>query len=150
MKCAHVRKEMSAYLDGELDAAVQERLAMHLEACEMCRTSYAGLERLHSAFAKTERYEAPHTLPWRVAAAIRSGEAPRRSFFPAAMKLAAQTAALTAVVAIGVASGSVLTAGFASGRAANPADLLSLDIFAAAPADSPGGVYLALMEADHE
>lgn len=150
MKCAQTRKEMSAYLDGELDGASRERLASHLQVCERCRTSYEGLERVHSLLAKAAHYDAPPTLPWRVAAAIRSGEAPRRPFFPVAMKLAAQAVALTAVVVIGVASGRVLSAGSASGRAANPTELLSLDIFAAAPPDSPGGVYLALMEADHE
>lgn len=150
MKCAQAGKEMSAYLDGELDAGARERLASHLKACEMCRASYAGLERVHSLLAKAEHFDGPPTLPWRVAAAIRSGEAPRRPFFPVAMKLAAQAVALTAVVVIGVASGSFLTAGSASGRAVNPTVLLSLDIFAAAPSDSPGGVYLALTEADHE
>lgn len=150
MRCARARKEMSAYLDKELDDAASRRLSLHLEDCEACRTTYDGLARVRSLFAQAERYAASPALFWRVAAAIRPREANRWSFFPVAMRLAAQVVALTAVIVVGVASGSFLTSGSGSGRAANPAVLLSLDIFAAAPPDSPGGVYLALTEADHE
>lgn len=150
MRCAHAGKEMSAYLDGELGAAARERLTLHLEACETCRTACAALGNVHALFAQAERYDAPPALSRRVAAAIRSREAIRRPLFPVAMRLAEQVVALTAVVAIGVASGSLLAAGSAPERVATPAALLSLDFFAAVPPDSLGGVYLALTEADHE
>lgn len=150
MKCAHARKEMSAYLDGELGDTDRRRMAMHLEACELCRTEYAGLQRVHSLLAQAERHVARPVLAWRVAAATRSREAIRAPFFPVAMRLAAQAAALSAVMVIGVASGDFLAGGSAHARAVNPARMLSLDLFAAAPPDSPGGVYLALTEAGHE
>jgi anti-sigma factor RsiW len=141
---------MSAYLDGELEGAARERLVMHLEACTACKAEYAELERVHLLFARAERYDAPPTFSWRVAAARRSGDTLRRPLFPVAIRVAAQVAAFTIVVALGVVSGSFLAVGPAAERAANPATLLSLDIFAAAPPDSPGGVYLALTEADRE
>jgi len=150
MRCAHARKELSAYLDGELGAAARERLTSHLETCETCRIAYAALRNVHALFAQAERYAAPPALSWRVAAAIRSRETIRQPFFPVALRLAEQVVALTAVIAIGAASGNLLAAGPALERAANPAMLLSLDIFAATPPDSLGGVYLALTEADHE
>ena len=150
MRCGSARKKLSAYLDGELGGAARARLASHLQSCEACRRAYADLERVHARFARAERYVAPPALAWKVAAAIRTEAATHRSPLPVAMRLAAQVVALTAVVAIGVASGSLLGAGSAPRRAADPAALLSLDIFAAAPLDSPGGVYLALTETDHE
>jgi len=150
MRCAHARKQMSAYLDGELGIAARARLASHLETCGTCRTAYMRLEKVHALFAQAERYDAPPELSRRVAAAIRSREAIRQPLLPVAMRLAEQVVALTAVVAIGVASGNLLAAGSAPERVANPAVFFSLDFFAAAPPDSLGGVYLALTEADHE
>jgi anti-sigma factor RsiW len=140
---------LSAYLDGELGDAARGRLAAHLETCARCRTRYAGLEHVHALFGSAERYEAPPTLSWRIAGALRSGEAPRRRF-PAPFRVAAQVVAFTAAVVVGVASGSFLAAGSSAERPARHAAPLSLDVFAAAPPDSPGGVYLALMETGHE
>lgn len=150
MRCTFAQKRMSAYLDGELDTAAGERLAVHLETCERCRERCADLKRLQSLFARADRYSAPAGFSWRVAAAIRSADAARSPHFTVTMSQAARVFALTAVVVIGVASGSFLASVSAPVQAVNPAALLSLDIFAAAPPDSPGGVYLALTEADRE
>jgi anti-sigma factor RsiW len=137
---------LSAYLDGELGDAARGRLVAHLETCAKCRTQYAGLERVHALFGGAERYAAPPTFSWRIAAALRSGEALRRPFFPVALRVAAQAVALMAVVVVGVASGSFLASGPVAGQAVRPSAPLSLDLFAAAPPDSPGGAYLALTE----
>lgn len=37
MNCRGILRELSAYLDGELDAGVRTELERHLEHCEDCR-----------------------------------------------------------------------------------------------------------------
>jgi anti-sigma factor RsiW len=37
LNCGAVIRELSAYLDGELDASVRAELERHLEHCEDCR-----------------------------------------------------------------------------------------------------------------
>ncbi|MDK9714613.1 MAG: zf-HC2 domain-containing protein [Sulfuritalea sp.] len=42
--------ELSAYLDGELDAAAKQRVATHLAACPRCTASLAQLQALSADF----------------------------------------------------------------------------------------------------
>jgi anti-sigma factor RsiW len=43
--CAAVRVQLSAYLDGELDAAQSEALLAHLNECADCTTFYNTLRK---------------------------------------------------------------------------------------------------------
>jgi anti-sigma factor RsiW len=42
--------ELSAYLDGELDAAAQQRVTTHLATCQRCAASLARLQALSADF----------------------------------------------------------------------------------------------------
>jgi anti-sigma factor RsiW len=150
MKCTKARNLMSPYLDRELDGAGREKLETHLGACGECRAAYAAMEQVHGIFAQAERAAAPFGFSTRVTALARSSERSPASLFPFAMKLAAEAIAVAAVVALGVLSGSVLVGAPSSGGAASPTAMLSLEIFDAAPPDSPGGVYLAMTEVGHD
>lgn len=150
MRCADARRQLSAKLDGELNAAVRASLDSHLGSCRGCRAAYAQLEAMHGLFGRATRYDARSGLAGRVAAAARPSGADWQRRLPQTLRLAAQAMALTAVIAIGAISGNVLATGSARGRAATPSGMFSLDLFAAVPPDSPGGGYLALTEAAHE
>jgi anti-sigma factor RsiW len=136
---------MSASIDGELRPSGRERLAGHLERCAACRAQMARLEQVHALFTRAERFGPRPGLSLRVLAAARQPERSRRRLFPAPVRVLARVAAFTAVVAVGVVSGNLLADVPGPGGAASPAALASLEIFAAAPPDSPGGVYLAML-----
>lgn len=150
MKCTHARDLMSPLLDGELEAGARGQLAGHLAACAECRAAYSQLEQVHALFARAERHTATPAFTWRVMAATRAREPVRRPLFPFALRLAAQTAMIAAVVAAGVASGRLLSPPAAGVSSGSTAAMFSLEIFDAAPPDSPGGAYLAMMEPVHE
>lgn len=150
MRCTQAKKQLSSYLDGELEPGARESVASHLATCPDCRVAYGRLEAVHAFLARAERYEPRPGLSLRVVAALDARAAARRPFFPSALRLTARAVALTAVIAIGMASGRLLATGSAPARAADPTAMYSLDIFAAAPPDSPGGVYLALLETGRE
>lgn len=150
MRCSQAGKRLSAYLDEELRAAERERLAAHLRGCEACRGRLAGLERVRALFRGVERPAAPAGFGARVLAAVRSPERSRPAFFPAAVRWSAQAALFALVLLAGVSSGRFLAASLAPGAGGSPAAFLSLDVFADTPPGSPGGVYLAMIEARHE
>src|SRR5688500_18178894 len=39
----HIKEELSAYIDGALDAGARESVRLHLEGCEPCQTDYEEL-----------------------------------------------------------------------------------------------------------
>ena len=49
MKCPDVRKNLYAYLDGELDAAEAQALCAHLEHCPNCSQEEAAIARIYAA-----------------------------------------------------------------------------------------------------
>jgi anti-sigma factor RsiW len=141
---------MSSDLDGELGTAGRDGLAAHLGRCEACRAELARLARVHALFAGAERYEPRAGLALRVFAAVRSSQPARWSPFPATLRVLARAAVLTAVVALGVASGNLLAGAPGPASAPSPSALPSLEVFAAAPPDSPGGAYLAMVGVGHD
>jgi anti-sigma factor RsiW len=42
--CRRIRKKLSAYQDGEIDAGQKEAIEAHLHTCEACRQHYAQLQ----------------------------------------------------------------------------------------------------------
>lgn len=149
MRCQKVRERLSAYLDGELEDAARREVERHLAGCESCRETYAELEQVHALLVRAERSEGSPALAWRVAAATRRRRAAAwRPVFPL-VGAGARALALAVAVVIGAASGGLLAGGQPQ-RSADAGSLFSLDLFAAAPPDSPGGAYLALLEAADE
>lgn len=150
MRCAHARELMSEALDGEVRPPGRERLSRHLEQCEACRAEMARLEQVHALFAGAKRFEPRAGLALRVFAAARQPERSHPWLFPAPVRALARVAAFTAVVAIGVVSGTLLSGSFDQAGGLSSSALPSLEIFAAAPPDSPGGAYLAMLGAEHD
>ncbi|MCG8434297.1 MAG: zf-HC2 domain-containing protein, partial [Gammaproteobacteria bacterium] len=48
MKCNDVSEQLDAYMDGELDAAVHNAMARHLEDCEACSRELAAARTLQA------------------------------------------------------------------------------------------------------
>lgn len=75
LRCSEVLAQLSAYLDGELDAATRSKIEAHVDACDQC-------ERFGGAFAATiqalrQRLGAAPAAPTEVSARLR--DALRRS-----------------------------------------------------------------------
>jgi anti-sigma factor RsiW len=62
MRCCHVQRWASAYLDGELDSARAGALRGHLRTCEPCRQYLDELGALIDAAASAELPEPPASL----------------------------------------------------------------------------------------
>lgn len=52
MKCKHVKKMISEYMDGELDEKMQEKVKEHLASCNECKRLSEAVQR--SAFSPFE------------------------------------------------------------------------------------------------
>ncbi|MCA9671590.1 MAG: zf-HC2 domain-containing protein [Myxococcales bacterium] len=57
MRCREVEKQLSAHLDGELDAAASERITAHLEHCEGCKARALAYSTLDGALDALPRHE---------------------------------------------------------------------------------------------
>jgi len=62
MRCKIVQRNLTAYLDGELDPGFRERLEGHLDACSSCREEKAKLEVLRSVIMNMEIPSVPDEL----------------------------------------------------------------------------------------
>jgi len=60
MTCDEVKDRLSAYLDGELDAATRAMIVAHLAACPSCRDE---LDALRSLWSTLDTWEAPKASP---------------------------------------------------------------------------------------
>jgi anti-sigma factor RsiW len=65
MNCDKAAELLSAYVDGQLDAAERGSLVSHLEGCHGCRREWVGLER-----ARTLSVQAAHSMPLTLRASI--------------------------------------------------------------------------------
>lgn len=62
MNCTSVTKQLTAYLDGELDAAMASAVRGHLRLCETCRGAAEDHAVIRDTLAGLERPEAPSPL----------------------------------------------------------------------------------------
>jgi mycothiol system anti-sigma-R factor len=78
MDCDEVRPLLDAYLDSELEKALQPDLQKHLNSCPGCRKEVEATSRL-SALVRTTilMYKAPAQLKARIRASLREEAAPR-------------------------------------------------------------------------
>jgi anti-sigma factor RsiW len=130
--------ELSAYLDGELDAAAQQRIATHLAACPRCAACLARLRAISADF----RALPEDSLGFDLAGVIegRLAETPRRPTqrrerdwwlrLPVAIGAAASIAA-------GVLMGSALV----TGGAATAPRMTAMRVFDTMP---PGNLCIGL------
>jgi hypothetical protein len=63
MTDVHVHDQLSAYLDGEIDAVARERVRAHLDACADCRAELEALEELGQVLRDTPPHE-PEASYW--------------------------------------------------------------------------------------
>ncbi|OGW39851.1 MAG: hypothetical protein A2X58_12725 [Nitrospirae bacterium GWC2_56_14] len=153
---------ISAYLDEEVRSGDRAALENHLPGCAQCEAALLDMRSLRSAFAKTDRHQAPYGFTTRVMARTAELKSPsphplpsgerikvRGWFIPFSIRFA-EAAVLLMVIFVGIMAGSFMTNGSSMAQTANLASSLSLDLFDAAPPGSLGGAYLAMTEASNE
>jgi anti-sigma factor RsiW len=154
MKCRHVRKRISQYIDEELTPDGKKDFESHVQGCASCREGLEETRSLHQMFASAQRFGAPYGFATRVLANLEERERSRlwsllgsRPFF----LRAAQVAFALVVMTVGIISGNLLLAERTDiiGQAAVQ-ETFSLDLFRATPSDSIGGIYNTLMRTNDE
>jgi len=138
MICREAQEQLSAWLDGELEAVARARVAEHLAGCAVCRRELAQLEALEAALGSLA-VPAPPALAAKVLARLTP---PRRRWW--------QNLALAASLVVGIALGGAMAQGVYSLPAtadSQGAEVAALEDFHDFPQGSLGTV-LASYQAD--
>jgi anti-sigma factor RsiW len=69
-KCAHLREQFSAYLDGAVTGAVMHEIAAHLEICSGCSAEFAQWRNAQSLVSSIGPAKAPENLGLRLRVAL--------------------------------------------------------------------------------
>ena len=69
-KCAHLREQFSAYLDGAVTGAVMHEIAAHLEVCSGCSAEFAQWRNAQSLVSSIGPAKAPENLALRLRVAL--------------------------------------------------------------------------------
>ena len=69
-KCAHLREQFSAYLDGAVTGAVMHEIAAHLEVCSGCSAEFAQWRNAQSLVSSIGPAKAPEDLGLRLRVAL--------------------------------------------------------------------------------
>ena len=155
MKCSHVNKLISQYVDEALSPDEKKDFDSHIKDCALCREGLQEARALRRLFASAERFPAPVGFSTRVLANLAEEENLRFRFLiairPFFMRAAQVTFALV-VITMGILSGNLLVAEKTETieQAAVVREAFSLDLFQATPPDSIGGIYSTLMRPNHE
>jgi anti-sigma factor RsiW len=157
MRCHHIQKRLSAYQDGEVGGKERERIAAHLEGCPACRSAFAELEQAWQMLEKIPEIEASPGFERRLSARIDAIPEPRSRWrFPWVdwVYRAYPAPAMVAVVLlVGMVLGGYLGNALVSGFSSAPAqvqvssvstDIVSFNVFAAAPPGTLGDGYLRM------
>jgi anti-sigma factor RsiW len=154
MKCRHVKRRISQYIDEELTPDEKKEFDSHIQSCASCREELEETRALHQLFASAPKFPAPHGFATRVLASLEEKERSRvrglLGFRPLFLR-AAQVGFALVVITIGVVSGNLLLAERTDqiGQTAVQ-ETFSLDLFQATPPDSIGGAYVTLMGVNNE
>ena len=148
MRCSK-RNLISPYIDGELNKDKRNLLESHFNGCRECARELEEFQKIHMLLAGAETFEVPHGFSTRVLANIRAKEKRRSADFVHIFRTLTEGFAVLVLIVVGIILGSFLSKTFAPEKG-NVVVSLSLDIFAPAPPDSVGGVYLAMTEAENE
>jgi anti-sigma factor RsiW len=157
MRCRHVRKMTSRYVDDELSLDEKKAFDSHIQSCAVCKETLEETRALHRLFVSARRFPAPYGFASRVMANLEERKGLRiRSLFsnkPFFLR-AAQVAFALLVMTIGVISGNLLLEERTNpiGQTAQTAvqQTFSLDLFQPMPPDSIGGIYYTLMRPGYE
>jgi anti-sigma factor RsiW len=68
--CKKVIRQLSDYLDGELDATLMQELARHLNGCEDCRIFVDTCRKTIEIYCKTEPLPLPADVQERLERAL--------------------------------------------------------------------------------
>lgn len=148
MRCKKAHRLMSAALDGELSTREQDLLAEHLKQCTACGNEFHAFQGMHRVLLQSERFTAPAGLSRRVMTRLDTVK-PQPFFAPLWMHFA-EALMVFVVVGIGIVSGNLFSNSLGLGNNDKGIASLSLEIFDAAPRESVGGAYLAMLEVGHE
>ena len=69
-KCAHLREQFSAYLDGAVTGAVMHEIATHLEVCSGCSAEFAQWRNAQALVSSIGPAKAPENLSLRLRVAL--------------------------------------------------------------------------------
>jgi hypothetical protein len=119
---------LSAYLDGEIDAADRGRIDAHLTTCAECRATLAGLR---ATLADLDALPEPAPTPqdsWGLRAAIRRARSPMRRWQRYGYAAGAVAAAAIAIVAITMPNRNPARDLASSPQAAGLADLSAVPL----------------------
>ncbi|MFC2102388.1 anti-sigma factor family protein [Bacteroidota bacterium] len=101
MHCKEVEKQLSAYLDQELDQQMTRKVEEHLASCSDCKKTLSRLENYLSLAKKVNSVEAPAWLEERILEQTVEKDSDSRFPFRVPVKIIAiRTAALAAAVLI--------------------------------------------------
>ena len=154
MKCRHIRKMISQYLDDELGLDDRKDFSLHIRSCASCREVFEETKALHQLFASAHRFTVPYGFATRVLGNLEEKKESRLrshlSVRPFILRAAQVTFAII-VMTIGIILGSLLLPE-KTGSVVHSAvqESFSLDLFQVMPADSIGGIYNNLMRPNHE
>ena len=70
MNCKHVIRELSDYIDGDLDPALKQELERHLEHCEDCTMIVDQTRKTIQIFSGSEPVSFPSDVKSRLHAAL--------------------------------------------------------------------------------
>lgn len=59
ISCVHVWREISNYIDGDLDPALRERMATHFKTCAHCSAILDGTRNLVGLVADSKTFDLP-------------------------------------------------------------------------------------------
>jgi len=148
MRCLK-RKLVSPYIDCELSVEERNLFESHINECRECAGELKELQKIHELFAGAETFKAPHGFSTRVLSNIREKETRRFEGFVHILARSVEGFAVLVLIFVGIILGSFLSKTLVSEKG-NVVASLSLDIFAPAPPDSVGGVYLAMTGVKNE
>ena len=147
MRCQKAHGLMSASLDGELSTREQDFLAAHLKRCAVCGNKFHTFQGMHRALLQAERFTAPPGLSRQVMARL-DAVTPQPFFAPLWPHLA-EAMVVFVIIGIGVVFGNLFSNSLGLDNHDKGMASLSLEIFDAAPRESVGGAYLAMLEVGH-
>ncbi len=59
LSCVEAWRELSEYIDGTVDAAMKDRLQLHLSHCHHCKAVYDGTKNTVALVADEQLYSLP-------------------------------------------------------------------------------------------
>jgi anti-sigma factor RsiW len=80
MKCARIRKKLTAFLDGEVSEEEKRQISIHLEFCDRCRQELVELTQVADALSLIETAQVSPYFTARLKQRI-ADEKPRRHIY---------------------------------------------------------------------